>query len=417
MNLLGAKLYDPAGAVSKATSSLLAMTAFDTTNLRLNVTVPAHGMLKFMLKCAVTGATTVPTVLLGVLSGATVIGRVVPQYSPSTANLATQDFMLWAEFTATGLTPGAANFDAAYGVEVVVAATNIKYGGPNDTTTNNAWGGFSFEIYDPQPQTTTAQLAVGASGVVTVGTINSNVITAASIAASALNGKGDWNIGKTGYALSAAGVQAIWDALTSALTTANSIGKLLVDNINATISSRLATSGYTAPLDAAGTRTAVGLASANLDTQLSTVDTVVDAVKVQTDKMNFTGTDIKSTLDGEAVSTTVAAADIRSAIGLASANLDTQLAAIDDAVDTEIGAIKTKTDQLSFTSGGVDSTPTATGIAGIWNALTSGMSTVGSIGKGIYDSFAQITGIKAKTDSLDSYDWDQKNNTTTRNDN
>lgn len=38
MNLLGAKLYDPAGAVSKATSSLLAMTAFDTTNLRLTVT-------------------------------------------------------------------------------------------------------------------------------------------------------------------------------------------------------------------------------------------------------------------------------------------------------------------------------------------------------------------------------------------
>jgi hypothetical protein len=43
---------------------------------------------------------------------------------------------------------------------------------------------------------------------------------------------------KTGYALSAAGIQAIWDALTAALTTAGSIGKLLVDNINATISSR-----------------------------------------------------------------------------------------------------------------------------------------------------------------------------------
>lgn len=39
---------------------------------------------------------------------------------------------------------------------------------------------------------------------VTVGTINSNTITAASIAASALNGKGDWNIGKTGYALTQA---------------------------------------------------------------------------------------------------------------------------------------------------------------------------------------------------------------------
>jgi hypothetical protein len=43
---------------------------------------------------------------------------------------------------------------------------------------------------------------------------------------------------KTGYSLSSAGIQAIWDALTSALTTVGSIGKLLVDNVNATISSR-----------------------------------------------------------------------------------------------------------------------------------------------------------------------------------
>lgn len=43
---------------------------------------------------------------------------------------------------------------------------------------------------------------------------------------------------KTGFSLSAAGVQAIWDALTSALTTVGSIGKLLVTNIDAAISSR-----------------------------------------------------------------------------------------------------------------------------------------------------------------------------------
>lgn len=46
------------------------------------------------------------------------------------------------------------------------------------------------------------------------------------------------NNDKAGYGLSAAAVQAIWDALTAALTTAGSIGKLLVDNINATIGSR-----------------------------------------------------------------------------------------------------------------------------------------------------------------------------------
>lgn len=75
-----------------------------------------------------------------------------------------------------------------------------------------------------------------------------------------------------------------------------------------------------AGLDAAGVRTAIGLASANLDTQLSAIDDYVD-------------TEVAT-----AVSQTAAAA-IRSAVGLATANLDTQLTAIDDYVDTEVAAI------------------------------------------------------------------------------
>jgi len=98
--------------------------------------------------------------------------------------------------------------------------------------------------------------------------ITSNWLTAAGIAASALNGKGDWNIGKTGYALSSAGIQAIWDALTSALTTVGSIGKLLVDNINATISSRAS--------------------QTSLDTLDDYVDSEVAAIKAKTDQLTFT---------------------------------------------------------------------------------------------------------------------------------
>lgn len=49
------------------------------------------------------------------------------------------------------------------------------------------------------------------------------------------------------------------------------------------------------------------------------------------------------------------AAGVRTAVGLASANLDTQLVTIDDLLDTEVGAIKTKTDQLVFTGSRVDS--------------------------------------------------------------
>lgn len=57
--------------------------------------------------------------------------------------------------------------------------------------------------------------------------------------------------------------------------------------IDVAVSSRLATSGYTAPLDAAGTRAAIGLAAANLDTQLAVIaafiDTEVAAIKTNTD--------------------------------------------------------------------------------------------------------------------------------------
>lgn len=44
---------------------------------------------------------------------------------------------------------------------------------------------------------------------------------------------------------------AIWAALTSGLSTVGSIGKLIVDNLNATVGSRLASTDYTAPPSAA----------------------------------------------------------------------------------------------------------------------------------------------------------------------
>lgn len=57
---------------------------------------------------------------------------------------------------------------------------------------------------------------------------------------------------------------------------AGTLAKVVGDNLDTTVSSRLATSGYTAPLDAAGVRGAVGLAAANLDTQLADLPTVAE---------------------------------------------------------------------------------------------------------------------------------------------
>lgn len=82
-----------------------------------------------------------------------------------------------------------------------------------------------------------------------------------------------------------------------------------LSRLDATIGSRLASASYTAPLDAAGTRSAVGLASANLDTQIGLLATA-------------------------------------SALSTVAGYLDTEVAAILAAVDTEVGAIKAKTDNL-----------------------------------------------------------------------
>lgn len=64
--------------------------------------------------------------------------------------------------------------------------------------------------------------------------------------------------------ISAAAVTLIWDKLTSALTTVGSIGKLLVDNVNATISSRSSHS-------AADVRTEMDSNSADLNTIVTAV--------------------------------------------------------------------------------------------------------------------------------------------------
>jgi cell division protein ZapA (FtsZ GTPase activity inhibitor) len=118
-------------------------------------------------------------------------------------------------------------------------------------------------------------------------------------------------------------------------------------------------------ITAAGVRTAVGLASANLDTQIGTlatasalstvagyVDTEVAAIKAKTDNLPATPA---------ATGDCITAAGVRTAVGLASANLDTQIGTLATAsalstvagyIDTEVAAIKAKTDSLTFTEAG-----------------------------------------------------------------
>ncbi len=182
------------------------------------------------------------------------------------------------------------------------------------------------------------------------------------------------------------------------------------------------------------------------------VDTEVAAIKAVTDKLDTTlvvdsDTNYRFTVDAvenvwaagtreltaidEDRTTLDLDATIRAAVGLGSANLDGQLTAIDDAVDTEVAAIKAVTDKLDTTlqatsdgyaftanalenapTGGGPTPPTAAEIAdAVWDEATAGHVSAGTFGKLEQDTAGavdtEVAAIKAKTDNLPSDPADQ----------
>lgn len=76
------------------------------------------------------------------------------------------------------------------------------------------------------------------------------------------------------------------------------------------------------------------------------LDTEIGAIKAKTDNLPTDPADESSIQAAIAGISSLSQADVRTAIGLASANLDAQLTAIDDYIDSEVTAIKAKTDNL-----------------------------------------------------------------------
>lgn len=168
-----------------------------------------------------------------------------------------------------------------------------------------------------------------------------------------------------------------------------------LSTLDAAISTRLASASYTAPLDAAGTRSAVGLAAANLDTQLGTIDSNVDAILVDTGTTLETHlTDIKgATFSGttdslEAIRdrgdaawitavgfSTHSAADVWAAgTRTLTASLDPTAAAIADAVWDEVlsGHLTAGTTGAALNAAGGAGDPWSTSIPGAYGAGTAG---------------------------------------------
>lgn len=216
-----------------------------------------------------------------------------------------------------------------------------------------------YEIY--RPDVTAGETVTVSGGAVSTVTTATNVTTVNGMAAGVI----------TAAAIATGAIDA--DAIATDAVTEIQSGLMLA-------------ASYTAPLSSAGTRSALGLASANLDTQLAKLDTIDDfldtevaAIKAVTDQFNFTSGHVMADVRYWEGNTDVAAG-VRLALGMTSANLDAQigtlatasaLAVVDDFLDTEIAAIKAKTDLIPASPAAVGDIPTA-----------------------------DITAIKAKTDSL-----------------
>ena len=171
--------------------------------------------------------------------------------------------------------------------------------------------------------------ALGANG-----NIKADLRDSIGVAVTSASGRPEVNtthLAGTAYATAAAAlVQAVWDAATSALTTVGSIGKKLADWVVGTIDT------YTGNTKQTGDAFArIGAAGAGLtalgDSRIANLD---------------------ATVSSRGTGTALTAADVRTALGLAAANLDTQLdalptnaelatalAAADDAVLAAIAAL------------------------------------------------------------------------------
>jgi hypothetical protein len=197
-----------------------------------------------------------------------------------------------------------------------------------DATAHQTQGTFGQAIGDPAADTNTIYGAVvtGAAGA----TVAADVIAVKTVVDDILVDTGTTLQGELD------GIQADTEDIQAKIGTPSDLGS------GATVAANLVDidAGGGGGLDAAGVRAAIGLASANLDTQLAAIDDAVDTevgaintnvstlvTRLGTPSDLGSGATVADNLvDIDAGGGGLDAAGVRAAIGLASANLDTQLA-------------------------------------------------------------------------------------------
>ena len=206
---------------------------------------------------------------------------------------------------------------------------------------------------------------------------------------------------------------AVWQVLTSGLTAAGSVGKLVADNLNATVSSRSTYAGA----DTAGTTTllsriasALTITGGKVDVNDKTgfaltaaYDSAKTAAQVGSAMTLTSAYDAAKTCAQVGSPMTLSAAydaaktaATQASVNTIDARLDTEIPAILAAVDTEVAAIKAVTDKL-------DTALVLDGVVYQYTANALELGPVGGGGGGTGDaSQATLLAVKAKTDALPS---------------
>ena len=225
----------------------------------------------------------------------------------------------------------------------------------------------------PEVNTTHAAGTAWGSGAITAASIASDAITAAKVADGAIDAA-TFAAGAINAAAIAA--DAITDAkVASDVTIASVTGAVgsvtgnVGGNVTGSVGS-IATGGISAASFAAGAVDAAALA-ADAGTEIGTAVWASAARTLTALDEDSTTLDLDATL--------------RAAVGMSSANLDTQLSAIDDYLDTEVAAIKATTDKLDgmveqTTDGYIFKT---TAVAQVWDETLAAHLTSGSTGQAL----------------------------------
>lgn len=136
----------------------------------------------------------------------------------------------------------------------------------------------------------------------------------------------------------AAVADAVWDEARSGHVSAGSFGEYVLADTIALSGDATAANNAESFFDGTG--------YAGTNNVIPTVTTLTNLPAITTNWLTAAGLATDAVAEIQSGLSTLDAAGVRTAVGLAAANLDTQLTSIDDYLDTEVAAIKAKTDLI-----------------------------------------------------------------------